>query len=44
MSTETDEDGTFAFAGVEDGEYRVAIGPETFAEPFQGFNWLGAEA
>jgi alpha-glucoside transport system permease protein len=41
MSTETGEDGTFAFEDVESGLYTLAIDEETFAEPFQGFNWLG---
>ena len=40
-STTSEADGSFAFEGVEAGDYRVAIGRETFAEPFQGFNWLG---
>jgi len=40
-STMTGEDGSFAFEEVEAGEYRVAIGSETFAEPFEGFSWLG---
>jgi alpha-glucoside transport system permease protein len=40
-STETGEDGSFAFEDVEAGEYRVAIGSQTFAEPFDGFSWLG---
>ena len=40
-STTSGADGAFAFEGVEPGDYRVAIGKETFAEPFQGFNWLG---
>ena len=40
-STTTEQDGTFVFEGVEDGEYQVAIASKTFAEPFQGFNWLG---
>lgn len=40
-STKTEDDGSFAFEGVEPGEYRVAIGSETFAEPFEGFSWLG---
>ena len=40
-SATTDEDGTFAFERVDDGEYQVAISSNTFAEPFQGFNWLG---
>jgi len=37
----TAEDGTFAFEDVESGAYRVAIGPETFASPFDGVSWLG---
>jgi alpha-glucoside transport system permease protein len=41
MSTETGEDGTFAFEDVGSGQYTLAIDQETFAEPFQGFNWLG---
>src|SRR5688572_32029253 len=40
-STTTENDGSFAFEDVEAGEYRVAIGSETFAEPFNGFSWLG---
>jgi len=40
-STTTGEDGSFVFEDVEAGEYRVAIGSETFAEPFNGFSWLG---
>ncbi|MCP9484397.1 MAG: ABC transporter permease subunit [Gaiellaceae bacterium MAG52_C11] len=40
-STTTGKDGSFTFEGVESGSYHVAIGKETFAEPFQGFNWLG---
>jgi len=40
-STTSGADGSFAFEGVEGGDYRVAIGKETFAKPFQGFNWLG---
>jgi alpha-glucoside transport system permease protein len=37
----TEADGTFAFEEVEAGEYRVGIGAETFAEPFNGVAWLG---
>jgi alpha-glucoside transport system permease protein len=40
-STTTEADGTFVFEGVEEGEYNVAIGPKTFAEPFGGVSWLG---
>jgi alpha-glucoside transport system permease protein len=38
---ETAEDGSFRFTGVGPGQYRVAIGAETFAEPFGGVSWLG---
>jgi alpha-glucoside transport system permease protein len=38
---ETEEDGTFAFEEVEAGEYEVAVGPDTFDEPFEGIEWLG---
>jgi len=40
-STTTEEDGTFVFEEVASGTYRVAIGSQTFAEPFEGFSWLG---
>jgi alpha-glucoside transport system permease protein len=40
-SATTGDDGTFAFDEVDAGEYRVAIGAETFAEPFNGVSWLG---
>jgi alpha-glucoside transport system permease protein len=40
---ETEADGTFAFEEVETGEYRVAIGSETFEEPFEGVDWLGSK-
>jgi alpha-glucoside transport system permease protein len=40
-SATTAEDGTFAFEGVEPGEYQVAIGADTFAQPFNGVSWLG---
>ena len=42
-STTTEADGTFAFQEVESGEYRVVIGPETFAAGFDGVAWLGPE-
>ncbi|HWN21193.1 MAG TPA: ABC transporter permease subunit [Gaiellaceae bacterium] len=40
-SATTEDDGSFAFEDVESGQYRVAIASETFAEPFNGFSWLG---
>jgi alpha-glucoside transport system permease protein len=40
-SATTAEDGTFAFEGVDAGEYQVAIGADTFAQPFNGVSWLG---
>jgi len=40
-STTSEDDGTFRFEDVGDGEYRVAIGASTFAQPFRGVNWLG---
>jgi alpha-glucoside transport system permease protein len=40
-TAKTEANGTFRFADVEPGDYRVAIGPETFAEPFGGVSWLG---
>jgi alpha-glucoside transport system permease protein len=42
-STTTRDDGTFVFGGVEGGPYRVAIGSATFAAPFGGVDWLGAD-
>jgi alpha-glucoside transport system permease protein len=40
-TTTTEADGTFAFEDVEGGQYRVAIGKQTFAAPFNGVTWLG---
>jgi alpha-glucoside transport system permease protein len=40
-TVETEANGTFAFEEVEGGPYLAAIGPETFAEPFDGISWLG---
>ena len=42
-STTTAADGTFAFEDVGEGEFTVAIGAQTFAEPFDGIAWLGAQ-
>jgi alpha-glucoside transport system permease protein len=40
-TAKTEPDGTFEFSSLERGEYRVAIGSETFAQPFGGVSWLG---
>jgi alpha-glucoside transport system permease protein len=40
--TETQDDGSFAFEGVEATDARLAIGAETFEEPFSGVAWLGS--
>jgi alpha-glucoside transport system permease protein len=39
----TEADGTFAFEDVEPGEYRAAIVPATFSQPFNGVSWLGSK-
>jgi alpha-glucoside transport system permease protein len=40
--TETRDDGSFAFENVEATDARLAIGPDTFEEPFSGVAWLGS--
>jgi alpha-glucoside transport system permease protein len=40
---ETGADGTFAFEDVEAAPQTVAIGAETFEEPFSGVDWLGPD-
>src|SRR6185503_5567588 len=40
-SASTAENGTFEFTELEAGQYQVAIGAETFAQPFLGISWLG---
>ncbi len=40
--TKTRDDGSFAFEGVEATDARLAIGAETFEEPFSGVSWLGS--
>jgi alpha-glucoside transport system permease protein len=40
---ETGADGTFAFEEVEARPQTVAIGAETFEEPFSGVDWLGPD-
>jgi alpha-glucoside transport system permease protein len=42
-STESGVDGTFEFPGLQTGEYQVAIGAATFAQPFGGVSWLAAD-
>ena len=37
----TEANGTFVFEDVEPGQYRMAIGAQTFAAPFGGVTWLG---
>jgi len=37
-SAKTGDDGSFAFAGVNSGAYKVGIGGSTFAQPFKGVN------
>jgi len=40
-TTASAADGTFAFQGLESGNYRVGISADTFAQPFEGVAWLG---
>jgi alpha-glucoside transport system permease protein len=40
-AVKSEADGTFVFANVPEGDYRVAIGAATFAKPFGGVSWLG---
>lgn len=40
-TVETEADGTFTFEAVGAGEHQVAVGAETFEEPFAGVDWLG---
>ena len=40
-SATTSDDGTFAFENADPGSYRVAIGPATFRQAFDGVSWLG---
>src|SRR5688572_31528924 len=41
--TETRGDGSFTFENVEATDARLAIGAETFEEPFEGVSWLGSD-
>ncbi|MDA2813032.1 sugar ABC transporter permease [Nocardiopsis sp. RSe5-2] len=40
-TTETADDGTFAFEGVAGGAYTVELDPRDFSEPYAGVTWLG---
>ncbi|MGH3036195.1 MAG: ABC transporter permease subunit [Gaiellaceae bacterium] len=42
-TTTTEANGTFGFNDVEDGEYFAAVGSATFAAPYDGVAWLGAQ-
>ncbi len=42
-TTRSGSDGGFRFDGVRPGEYRVAVGRDTFRSPFVGVNWLGTK-
>jgi alpha-glucoside transport system permease protein len=42
-TTTTENDGTFRFEDVDEGQYAAGIGAETFAEPFEGVTWLGED-
>jgi alpha-glucoside transport system permease protein len=41
QETQTAQNGSFSFENVDAGDYRVAIGSATFAQPFAGVSWLG---
>jgi alpha-glucoside transport system permease protein len=40
-TTTSADDGTFQVDGLEQGNYRVGIAADTFAQPFGGVGWLG---
>jgi alpha-glucoside transport system permease protein len=40
-TAKTELNGTFKFPSLQNGEYQVAIGSDTFAKPFGGVSWLG---
>jgi alpha-glucoside transport system permease protein len=40
-SATSEDDGSFELADTTPGEYTLAIGPKTFAKPFDGVTWLG---
>lgn len=41
-SATTGPDGTFAFEDLPAGDYRLAVGSDTFRQGFDGIEWLGA--
>lgn len=42
-TTKSGPDGAFRFEDVAAGDYRVAVESKTFAAPFEGPSWLGAQ-
>ncbi len=42
-TTSSADDGTFAFENLASGTYTAAISGQTFAQPFGGVDWLGAQ-
>ncbi|NWF25826.1 sugar ABC transporter permease [Streptomyces sp. PKU-EA00015] len=40
-TTTTAADGSFRFAGLDDGAYTVRLPASNFAAPYEGVNWLG---
>jgi alpha-glucoside transport system permease protein len=43
QSATTGDDGAFTFDGVSGGGYKTGIAAATFAKPFGGVSWLGAQ-
>ncbi len=43
QSATTDDKGDFAFKDVKGSGYKVAIGADTFRQPFAGVDWLGSQ-
>jgi alpha-glucoside transport system permease protein len=39
----TENDGTFRFEDLDEGQYAAGIGEETFSQPFEGVTWLGED-
>ena len=42
-STTSADNGSFVFSNVKPGEYKAAIGAQTFRKPFGGVSWLGSQ-